>query len=80
MENMVVEIPAELEQAIAEAAERMKVSKEEFVIRAVRRRVGLHETPWNPEDAKNAVKRMSELNGPTCDIEQMLAEIESGRF
>jgi predicted glycosyltransferase len=76
---MVVEIPAELEKKIEEWAAHLKISKEELVIRAIRGKLGLSDKPWNREDALKAVEKMFELNAPTCDIDQMLAEIEGRR-
>jgi metal-responsive CopG/Arc/MetJ family transcriptional regulator len=77
---MQVEIPPELEKEIEKAAERRSTSKEEVVLSAIRRSLGVREKPWNPEDAKKALEEMFKLNAPTCDIEQMLAEIEEARM
>lgn len=77
---MQVEIPPELEREIEKAAEQRHTSKEEVVLSAVRWRLGLREKPWNQHDALKAVDEMSKLNAPTCDIEQMLAEIEASRL
>jgi hypothetical protein len=67
-------IPTELDAAIEEAALRDKVSKGEWVRRALRRSV----RPGKA-GAQNPVEQMARLGGPTCDIGQMLAEIEAGR-
>jgi hypothetical protein len=75
---MVVEIPPELEREIEKAAARARVSKEEIVFSVVN--VDLPEKRWNSKDAMTAVDEMSKLNAPTCDIEQMLAEIEAARL
>jgi hypothetical protein len=77
---MQVEIPPELEKEIEKAAAEQHTSKQEVVLSALRRSLGLHEKPWNPEDAKKALDKMFKLNAPTCDIEQMIAEIESARL
>jgi hypothetical protein len=77
---MVVEIPPELERQIEAVAERQHTSKQEVVLLAVRRTFGLRDKPWNREDAKKALEELFQLNAPTCDIEQMLAETEAGQL
>jgi len=77
---MVVEIPPELEREIEKAAERARTSKKEIVLSAVEVNVALPEKPWSREDAMKALDTMFKLNGPTCDIEQMLAELEAARL
>jgi len=66
---MVVEIPPELEREIEKAAERARMSDDGWV------RQSLDKTA-----RVSAVERMTKLNAPTCDIEQMLAEIDAGRL
>ncbi len=71
-------IPPELDAQIEQAARRSHVSKGEWVRRALRQSIG------EPSDARkralDALERLSKLNAPTCDIEQMIAETEKGRF
>jgi hypothetical protein len=69
-------IPEELNARIAEAAQRKRLSKGEWVRRAVRDSL---RAGGNGGEATDPVSRMAALNGPTADIDQMLAEIEAGR-
>jgi len=55
------------------AAERARVSKGEWVRRAIERALA------EPSAAADPVERLAGLGGPTGDIDQMLAEIEAGR-
>jgi hypothetical protein len=59
-------IPEELDMQLRKAAQRSRVSKSEWVRRALRRSV-------------DPVARLASLNAPTADIEQMLSEIGCGR-
>ena len=59
-------IPEELDMQLRKAARRNRVSKGEWVRRALRQSV-------------DAVARLASLNAPTADIEQMLSEIVRGR-
>jgi len=68
-------IPSDLDAQIDKAAQRSRVSKGEWVRRALKESLrqagkGSH---------ANAVARMAALNGPAGGIDQMLAEIEAGR-
>jgi metal-responsive CopG/Arc/MetJ family transcriptional regulator len=69
-------IPPDLDAQIDKAAQRNRVSKGEWVRRALKESLrqqtgkGIHANP---------VARMASLNGPAAGIDQMLAEIEAGR-
>jgi hypothetical protein len=67
-------IPEELDLRISKAARRSLVSKGEWVRRAIEQRLR-HEHP-SPGDP---LARLSALDGPTGDIERMIAETEAGR-
>ena len=68
-------IPPDLDAQIDKAAQRSRVSKGEWVRRALKEslRQGAKGSPANP------VAKMASLNGPTAGIDQMLTEIEAGR-
>jgi len=70
-------IPPELDAQLIKAAQRSRISKGEWVRRALRaslRRSTEAESPLDP------LARLESLGGPTGDIDQMLAEIEAGRW
>ena len=64
-------IPEDLDSRIRKAAARSRVSKGEWVRRAV------EEVLRKP--VEDPVARLASLWAPTADVEQMLAEIEAGR-
>jgi hypothetical protein len=66
-------IPEGLESRVAKAAQRRRLSKGEWVRRAIERALD-----DNTGDA-DPLAELARLGGPTGDIEQMLAEIEAGR-
>ena len=66
-------IPEGLDVAIRKAAQRRRCSKGEWVRRALKRALA------SDRDAADPLGRLLALDAPTGDIEQMLAEIESGR-
>ena len=70
-------IPEPLDARIRKEAQRMRVSKGEWVRRAIEH-VLRHGTGRAP-GAVDPLARLAALNGPTADIEQMIDEIESGR-
>lgn len=70
-------IPKELEARIRKAAQRCRVSKGEWVRRAIEE--ALQRAPGAGGPGPDPLARMAALGAPTADIEQMLAEIESGR-
>ena len=69
-------IPEALDASIRKAAGRLRLSKGEWVRRAIEAalRGG---RPGRSED--DPLARLSSLDGPTADLDQMLREIESGR-
>lgn len=69
-------IPAELDAQLEKAAQRSRVSKGEWVRRALMESLRQADRGQSPADP---LARMASLNGPVADIEQMLAEIEAGR-
>ena len=68
-------IPEDLNMQLRKAAQRNRVSKGEWVRRALRQSV----VPAKRGKASDPVARLASLNAPTADIQQMLSEIESGR-
>jgi Arc/MetJ-type ribon-helix-helix transcriptional regulator len=68
-------IPPDLDAQIDKAAQRSRVSKGEWVRRALRESL---RQPGKGSHA-NPVERMASLSGPTAGIDRMLAEIEAGR-
>lgn len=66
-------VPDELDRRITKAAQRTRLSKSAYVRRAIERALA------EERSAGDALDRLSRLEGPTADIEQMLAEIEAGR-
>ena len=69
-------IPEELDMQLRKAAQRHRVSKGEWVRRALRQSV----VPAKRGRASDPVARLASLNAPTADIDRMLSEIESGRL
>lgn len=63
-------IPAELDLALAQAAARERISKAQFVGRAIEAALAQRVTDTDP------VATIAAINAPTADIEQMLAEID----
>jgi len=71
-------IPEELAVRLQKAAQRCRVSKGEWVRRAIE--VALSQPPSAGNlKATDPLTRLTSLDGPTVDIGQMLAEIEAGR-
>jgi hypothetical protein len=68
-------IPEELDMQLRKAARRNRVSKGEWVRRALRQSV----VPAKRGGTSDPVARLASLKAPTADIQQMLSEIESGR-
>lgn len=67
-------IPEKLDAQMRKAAQRNRISKGEWVRRALEQSI----RP-STHAASDALDRLSTLNAPTCDIIQMLAETEAGR-
>jgi hypothetical protein len=68
-------ISEELNSQLQKAAKRNRISKGEWVRRALVESV----QPNRARSGASAVSQLAVLNGPTTGIEQMLNEIESGR-
>ncbi len=66
-------IPEGLDARVRKAAQRKRLSKGEWVRRAIE-----HALEERCDEA-DPVARLAQLGGPTADIAQMLAEIEAGR-
>jgi hypothetical protein len=66
-------VPPSLELRIRKAAQRRRLSKGEWVRRALEKAVSEGDTTADP------LASLERLAGPTADIRQMLAEIEAGR-
>jgi hypothetical protein len=70
-------IPEALDARIRKEAQRLRVSKGEWVRRAIEH--ALRVQTQRPAGGMDPLTRLAALNGPTADIEQMIDEIESGR-
>jgi hypothetical protein len=66
-------VPDGLDARVTKAAQRKRVSKGEWVRRALERAL------QEPHEDADPVSRLARLGGPTGDISQMLAEIDAGR-
>ena len=66
-------IPDGLDSRVAKAAQRQRISKGEWVRRAIE-----HSLSAGPREI-DPLTRLESLGAPTADVEQMLAEIEAGR-
>ncbi len=70
-------IPEELDARIRKAATRERISKGEWVRRAIQMALR-HGT--DARSGSDPLARLAALEAPTGDIEQMLGEIEAGRL
>jgi len=68
-------IPPELDARLGKAARRSRVSKGEWVRRAIE----LSLNSGGRIGGKDALTRLASLNAPTADIGRMLEEIKRGR-
>ncbi len=66
-------IPEGLDARVRKAAQRLGVSKGEWVRRAMERALA------TPDATSDPVGELAKLGAPTSDIEQMLVEIDAGR-
>jgi hypothetical protein len=66
-------IPEELDARIRKASQRSRISKGEWVRRAIEQALDKSRPEVDP------LAKLASLGAPTADIEQMLVEIESGR-
>ena len=69
-------IPPALDARLRKAAQRSRVSKGEWVRRALEQSLREDRTG---RAASDPLARLSSLDAPTAGIDQMLAEIEAGR-
>ena len=69
-------IPPDLDARLTKAAQRRRMSKGEWVRRALEESVKRSEKGGGHADP---LSRLAALKAPTCDIDQMIAEIEAGR-
>jgi hypothetical protein len=67
-------IPQGLDARLRKAAQRKRVSRGEWVRRAIERSLKDERSVPDP------LEKLERLGAPTADIEQMLAEIEAGRL
>ena len=70
-------VPEELDARIRKAAERSRTSKGAWVRRAIEDALEGRSNPKSP--TVDPLTRLASLGAPTADIDQMIAEIESGR-
>lgn len=66
-------VPERLSTAIGKAAERRRLSRGEWVRRAIER------TLEEERQAGDPLAKLASLDAPTGDIKQILAEIDAGR-
>lgn len=66
-------IPKGLDARVAKAAQRRRLSKGEWVRRAIERALA------ERDQVQDDLERLGALSAPTADLPDMLAEIEAGR-
>ena len=71
-------VPKELDSRIRKAAQRSRLSKGEWVRRAIEQ--ALRFPSGEGKLRTDPLVRLAALNGPSTDIENMIAEIEAGRW
>lgn len=71
-------IPPEMDTQIDKAAQRTRMSKGEWVRRAIQEALR-PSAAGKPAKWEDPVARLAKLKAPTGDMETMLAEIERGR-
>lgn len=69
-------IPPEMDARLEKAAQRSRVSKGEWVRKALEESLRRASENQNSQDP---VARLAALNGPVSDINRMLTEIEAGQ-
>ena len=69
-------IPEELDVRLRKAAQRSRTSKGEWVRRAIE---DVLQRTGESRATADALARLGSLDGPTGEIDQLLAEIEAGR-
>ncbi len=66
-------IPESMDARIEKAAQRVRVSKGEWVRQAI-------EKSLNTGPGRNPVEELAKISAPTGNIDQLLSEIEAGRW
>ena len=66
-------IPEGLDARLRKAAQRKRISRGEWVRKAIERSLKEERSVSDP------LEKLARIGAPTADIEQMLAEIEAGR-
>ena len=69
-------IPPQLDARLRKAAQRSRMSKGEWVRRALNEAI---KQSVQGAPSADPVMRLASLRGPTADIDRMLSEIEAGR-
>jgi hypothetical protein len=69
-------IPPDLDARLRKAAQRNRISKGEWVRRALENAL---RQPAKAGAVSDPLSRLGSLRGPTADLHQILAEIEAGR-
>jgi hypothetical protein len=75
MSRLQILIPPDLDAELRKSPQRQGISTGEFVRRAIRKSL-----PQLTSNHQDPVASLASLAAPTGDIEQMLDEIERGRF
>jgi metal-responsive CopG/Arc/MetJ family transcriptional regulator len=70
-------IPEQLDARIDKAAQRSRTSKGAWVRKAIED--ALERRSSKEQGSTDPLARLASLNGPTADIDDMIAQIESGR-
>ena len=70
-------IPEQLDAKIEKAAQRGRTSKGAWVRKAIEDT--LERRSSKEQGGTDPLTRLASLNGPTADIDEMIAQIESGR-
>lgn len=70
-------IPEELQGRVSKAAQRGRMSRGEWVRRAIEEALRRQTAPGT--QTLDPLTRLASLQGPTAEIEEMIAQIESGR-
>jgi hypothetical protein len=70
-------VPEDLDACIRKAAQRSRISKGEWVRRAIG--AALNQPSGIGPELADPLAHLAALDAPTADIDQILAEIEAGR-
>jgi hypothetical protein len=69
-------IPEQLDRRVAKAAQRERVSKGEWVRRALEAAL---RSPTRVSESRDPLDQLGSLDAPTADVDVMLVEIDAGR-